>query len=158
MRHATSIVVVCLALAAGAVSAQNVTILDQNNQPHDVPQQEFQVVGPHPGVIDVDHLHAQNGFFVRDINNQAINDPSPDPNGMGYTLFVPPQAPAFEPESVVLGFGVMVLGGADPDNVNSHEFVVNSHVGAFDLSVFGFSPEALLPADDQSIHESSGGK
>ena len=41
---------------------------------------------------------------------------------------------------VKLGFGVIVVGGADPENVAVQGFVVNSHTGPFDLSVFGFDP------------------
>jgi hypothetical protein len=45
--------------------------------------------------------------------------------------------------AVKLGFGVIVVGGADPNNVNLQGFVVNSHNGPFDLSVFGFEPQPL---------------
>ncbi|MBI4862794.1 MAG: hypothetical protein HY815_21405 [Candidatus Riflebacteria bacterium] len=46
----------------------------------------------------------------------------------------------------LLGYGVVVVGSSEPDAVNIQTFVVNSHTGAFDLSVFGFSPESLLSA------------
>lgn len=39
-----------------------------------------------------------------------------------------------------LGYGIFVVGGADPENVAIQGFVVNSHTSAFDLSVFGFEP------------------
>jgi hypothetical protein len=42
-----------------------------------------------------------------------------------------------------LGFGIMVVSGADPDGVNLQGFVVNSHTGPFDLSVFGFEPQPI---------------
>ncbi len=42
--------------------------------------------------------------------------------------------------TVRLGYGIIVVGGADPDNVSLQGFVVNSHTSAFDLSVFGFDP------------------
>jgi hypothetical protein len=45
--------------------------------------------------------------------------------------------------AVKLGFGVLVVGGQDPDGVNLQGFVVNSHTSAFDLSVFGFNPEEV---------------
>lgn len=41
---------------------------------------------------------------------------------------------------VKTGFGILVVGGADPENVALQGFVVNSHTNAFDLSVFGFDP------------------
>jgi len=44
------------------------------------------------------------------------------------------------------GFGVVVVGGADPDGVSVQGFVVNSHTSAFDLSVFGFDPVPLPAA------------
>jgi hypothetical protein len=47
---------------------------------------------------------------------------------------------------VKLGFGVIVVGGNDPDGVNLQGFVVNSHSGPFDLSVFGFEPVPLSAA------------
>lgn len=46
-------------------------------------------------------------------------------------------------EVVKTGFGVLVVGGADPKGVNLQGFVVNSHSGPFDLSVFGFLPEEI---------------
>jgi hypothetical protein len=53
-------------------------------------------------------------------------------------------ANGFSP-TVKSGFGVAVVGGADPANVAAQGFVVNSHAGAFDLSVFGYSsPEVNL--------------
>jgi hypothetical protein len=42
---------------------------------------------------------------------------------------------------VKLGFGVIVVGGQDPDGVNVQGFVVNSHVN--DLAVFGFDPQPI---------------
>jgi len=47
---------------------------------------------------------------------------------------------------VKLGFGVVVVGGQDPDGVNVQGFVVNSHTSPFDLSVFGFEPQPLQAA------------
>lgn len=46
-------------------------------------------------------------------------------------------------QNVKLGFGLIVVGGADPDRVALQGFVVNSHTSPFDLSVFGFSPEEV---------------
>jgi hypothetical protein len=45
--------------------------------------------------------------------------------------------------AVKLGFGVLVVGGADPDAVNVQGFVVNSHTGPFDVSLFGYDPQPL---------------
>jgi hypothetical protein len=42
-----------------------------------------------------------------------------------------------------VGFGIIVVSGADPDGVNLQGFVVNSHTGPFDLSVFGFEPQEI---------------
>jgi hypothetical protein len=44
---------------------------------------------------------------------------------------------------IKLGFGIIVVGGADPDNVALQGFVVNSHTGPLDLSVFGFDPQPI---------------
>lgn len=44
---------------------------------------------------------------------------------------------------VKLGFGIIVVSGADPDGVNVQGFIVNAHTSAFDLSVFGFTPEEV---------------
>ncbi len=48
--------------------------------------------------------------------------------------------------AVKLGFGILVVGGSDPDGVNLQGFVVNSHTSAFDLSVFGFDPQPISAA------------
>jgi hypothetical protein len=47
---------------------------------------------------------------------------------------------------VKLGFGVLVVGGQDPDGVNLQGFVVNSHTSPSDLSVFAFEPQPLQAA------------
>lgn len=47
---------------------------------------------------------------------------------------------------VKLGFGVLVVGGQDPDGVNLQGFVVNAHTSPFDLSVFGFEPVPISTA------------
>lgn len=39
-----------------------------------------------------------------------------------------------------LGYGIVVVGGADPDNVNLQGFVVNSHSGPFDLQMHDPGP------------------
>lgn len=44
---------------------------------------------------------------------------------------------------VLSGFAVVVVEGDDVENVNVQGFVVNSHTNAFDLSVFGFTPEEV---------------
>lgn len=156
MRIATSLIVVCLALSAGAVFAQNVTILDQNNQPHEVNPNQFQIVGPHPGVIDVDHLHAQNGVFVRDINNQAINDPSPDPNGTGFLLANQQAANQATPPGEVISNGLFGPDTWSPmvsvRDVNPDE-VPDMFFGRFGPVL----PEELHAEADKSIHESSDG-
>jgi len=43
-------------------------------------------------------------------------------------------------EGVKLGYGILVVGGADPDAINLQGFVVNSHTGPFDLSFHGMAP------------------
>ena len=50
------------------------------------------------------------------------------------------------PPPPVLGYAIIVVGGADPDNVTMQGFVVNSHTSAFDLSVFGFEPQPIQAA------------
>lgn len=90
-----------LAFVPCALRAQTVTILDQNGQPVEVAAAQFQTVGPHPGVIDFDHLHALNGFGVVGLNNQFVRDPSPDPNGRGYTLANNPGPQAFNADATV---------------------------------------------------------
>ena len=49
-------------------------------------------------------------------------------------------------QKVVLGFGVIIVGGSDPDGVQLQGFVVNAHTSPFDLSVFGFTPEEVKAA------------
>ena len=44
------------------------------------------------------------------------------------------------------GFGVITVTGNDPDAVKLQGFVVNSHTGPFDVSVFGFEPQTLKGA------------
>jgi hypothetical protein len=55
-------------------------------------------------------------------------------------LISPPGSPA---GVVKLGFGIMVVGGANPENVQVSS-VVNANAGKnFELSVFGFDPVIL---------------
>jgi hypothetical protein len=44
-----------------------------------------------------------------------------------------------------LGFAVLVISGPGADAVNLQGFVVNSHTGPFDVSVFGFEPHEPPP-------------
>ncbi len=44
---------------------------------------------------------------------------------------------------VKLGFGIIVVGGANPENVALQGFVVNSHTGPFDLSTAAIGPHVL---------------
>ncbi len=55
-----------------------------------------------------------------------------------------------------LGFGIAVVGGADPDGVNIQGFVVNSHTSPFDLSVFGFDPQPIVAAPTAGVPDQSG--
>lgn len=41
------------------------------------------------------------------------------------------------------GFGIIVVGGADPNNVSIQGFVTASHATPLDLSVFGFEPGTI---------------
>lgn len=147
MRRIPSLVLVCLALAACAASAQNVTILDQNGQPHEVPLQEFQVQDHGIG----EHLHAQNGVFVRDINNQAITDPSPDPNGTGYPL-APPAQPIVDGQDVIVSEAIawihapfLALFRGVPDG--SGEMPRSARILHDDMSENDKDPYNLLYAD-----------
>ena len=49
-------------------------------------------------------------------------------------------------KSVKLGYGVIVVGGQDPDGVNLQGFVVNAHSNPFDLSISGFEPQPITAA------------
>src|SRR5439155_6279 len=40
-----------------------------------------------------------------------------------------------------LGFGIMVVGGADPDSVTLTTAVTNSHTGPSDVAVFPYAPD-----------------
>jgi hypothetical protein len=51
----------------------------------------------------------------------------------------------FPPAGIVLGYGVLVVGGSDPDNVALQGFVVNAHTGPFDLSTTEMPPQAMGP-------------
>jgi hypothetical protein len=55
---------------------------------------------------------------------------------------------------VKLGFGVVVVDGADPDTVTLQGFVINSHTGPFDLSVFAFEPPPIAanPLTEPSLN------
>ena len=44
---------------------------------------------------------------------------------------------------VKLGYGILVVGGADPDGVALQSFVVNSHTSAFDLTTTEYGPQTL---------------
>jgi hypothetical protein len=55
-----------------------------------------------------------------------------------------PRGTAAFDAAVHVGWGVVVVGGTG-DGVNLQGFVVNSHTGGFDLSVFGVEPEPLRP-------------
>ncbi len=48
----------------------------------------------------------------------------------------------FDQESKT-GYALAVVSGPDPDGVVMQGFVVNSHTGPFDLSVFGFDPQPI---------------
>ena len=50
------------------------------------------------------------------------------------------------PITTILGYAVLVVGGADADAVNMQAFVVNRQTSQFVLSVFGFNPQPLLAA------------
>jgi len=53
-----------------------------------------------------------------------------------------------------VGFGIMVIGGADPDGVNLQGFVVNSHTGPFDVSVMSFQPQQIKTNSTPSTRNS----
>ena len=57
-----------------------------------------------------------------------------------------------------LGFGIIVVSGSDPDGVELQGFVVNSHTGPFDLSVFGFEPVPLGAASRTASSPDSTGR
>lgn len=59
-------------------------------------------------------------------------------------------------KAVKTGFGIIVVGGADPDMVALQGFVVNSHTSALDLSVFGFDPVPITAADRTTLAEVKG--
>ncbi|MDQ4025156.1 MAG: hypothetical protein M3217_06670 [Actinomycetota bacterium] len=48
---------------------------------------------------------------------------------------------------VKLGFGVLVVGGQDPDGVSLFAFITNSHTSAFDLT-HSFPPLEEVPPDE----------
>jgi hypothetical protein len=47
------------------------------------------------------------------------------------------------PNELKLGFGVIVVSGADPEGVNLGGVLENSHENPSDLSVFGFDPQPI---------------
>jgi hypothetical protein len=55
------------------------------------------------------------------------------------------------PTGIKLGFGIIVVGGADSDNVNLQGSIVNSHTGPLDLSVFGFEPQPISAAASKAF-------
>lgn len=46
------------------------------------------------------------------------------------------------------GFGIIVIGGSDPDNVNVQAYIVNSHTSSLDVAVFGFTPQEINAVND----------
>jgi hypothetical protein len=72
----------------------------------------------------------------------AAGTPNPRKQSIRIDDLITTQGGGFD-SSVKLGFGILVVGGSDPDGVNLQGFVVNSHSGPFDLSVFGFEPQPL---------------
>lgn len=64
--------------------------------------------------------------------------------------------PHSPPSACKLGFGVIVVNGAT-DDANIQGFVVNSHTGAFDLSVFGFDPTPISAAVESGAADAACG-
>jgi hypothetical protein len=52
-------------------------------------------------------------------------------------------AGGFDATGVKLGYGILVVGGDDPEGVTLQGFVVNSHSGPFDLDVAPINPRAI---------------
>ena len=94
------------------------------------------------------YLYNESGDLLRSANNQPVCAPcSYQLNGPNQKLSISIEdlilnAGGFD-RSTKLGFGIVVVNGADPDAVNLQGFVVNSHTSAFDLSVFGFQPQEI---------------
>lgn len=53
--------------------------------------------------------------------------------------------------AVKLGFGILVIGGNDPDGVSVQGFVVNSHTSSLDTSVFGFNPQEIASSSATGV-------
>ncbi len=148
-----------LAFAASSLRAQTVTILDQNGQQVVVPASQFQTVGPHPGVIDVDHLHAQNGNFVvgGPNNDQFIRDPARDPNGRGYILANGPGPQPGPPNfNVAATVSVGVVSSPPIWLWSETQTSLDVSTGLIDVVLGACPNNALTPRS--FIQESSGGK
>lgn len=101
-------------------------------------------IGPKPPTPNAIYLYDDTGKPMRgldgsDVCNPCALDLDPAHSSVHVTiedLFTPSGGM----QGVKLGFGVIVVGGTDPDGVHVQGFVVNSHTSAFDLCVFGFEP------------------
>jgi hypothetical protein len=108
-------------------------------------------IGPKPPTPNAVYLYDDSGKPMRGLDGSDVCNPCAmdlDPTHSSAHLNIEDLfTPSGGMQGVKLGFGIVVVGGADPDAVHVQGFVVNSHTGPFDLSVFGFDPvEIRAPA------------
>lgn len=86
-------------------------------------------------------LAGGTGVMVTTPTTFHINDtPNPRKVAIGLDTLADGRKAPF---TVTLGYGIIVVNGANADGVNLQGFVVNTHANAFDLSVFGFEPQPI---------------
>ena len=99
--------------------------------------------------VDV-YLYDNSGTPMRGLNGADVCNPCTTTIGAGHRKASLSVEDLFGSsggmQGVKTGFGIIVVGGADPENVAVQGFVVNAHTSAFDLSVFGFDPVPITVA------------
>ena len=91
-----------------------------------------------------------------DLGTGAAGTASPRKQSIRIDDLITTRGGGFDTE-VKTGFGVIVVGGDDPNGVELQGFVVNSHTSPFDLSVFGFEPQPIAAAARALIDPGSPG-
>jgi len=100
--------------------------------------------------VDLTIFDEATGLPMKTATNQDVCNPCTtvlDTTTRKRTLVVDDEIVAkggFGTENLKLGFGVLVIGGTDPQGVNIQGFVINAHTSPFDLSVFGFEAQPIL--------------
>lgn len=96
-------------------------------------------------------LDQYSGQPLRSASQQEVCSPCTFAMGVGNgTLSIPMEDLLLDaggfPQPAVLGYGIIVVAGADPDNVAIQSFVANARESALDLATFVYQPQPLEAA------------